>query len=186
MQIAFIKVFCITLFLKDDIELGEYILCQSINWELGQSNLADLTNYLSLKWDEYIRKGAKILEQKSFSSSGIKQTKLKKYKAFFDTLKNFNKTPEKAKDLSEKSYDTHLSTTDTFKAKSKPRITNDNEAFNSSKIHENFFKNTNDSTSNQDNSTCGIHAILQRLLKNELFLRQPNKESYKFFKELFF
>ena len=62
--------------------------------------------------------------------------------------------------------------------KSKPKI-----AENIEKPSENLFSNNSQHT---DKSSCGIHSILQRILKNEIFLRQPNKESYKFYRELYF
>ena len=108
----------------------------------------------------------------------IKQTKILRYKPFYDTQKSFNNDLVKDINQSEIVFETQLSTADTFKMKSKPKI-----AENIEKPSENLFSNNSQHT---DKSSCGIHSILQRILKNEIFLRQPNKESYKFYRELYF
>lgn len=195
-------------FTEEDIELGEIDLCQTLDWQIGSTNFAEIANYISVLWDRYITKGLSVYFDKKISYE-----QKDKYKIFSQIVVGDYKTNMEGSDSDEDDNDNignfsrSKSTQDTNSVKKKLRSSrnrpgfvckkgpismNEDPALNvkfvKQKINQKVVRSF--SKKNNNKKICQKSALIKSLERhqtdNRQYLRYPNKESYKFYSQFVF
>ena len=171
-------------FTEEEIEIGEIDLCQTLDWNIGSTSLAEIANYILVKWDRYITKGLEV-----FLNHNSKNGKKDVYGVFKEYVGVDSGSDDEANDIL---YNSQLSTKDTNQSKRRLRSNKANGASSKGPINMNEDKDFDINFLKQKyHNKAGkgelkLKSLEKFLMSNGLNLRHPNKESYKFYCQFVF